>query len=25
VFGASDYAEAIQGIRTSRCPEPALV
>ena len=25
VFGAADYAEAIQGIRTSRRPEPALV
>jgi ribulose-phosphate 3-epimerase len=25
VFGASDYGQAIQGIRTSRCPEPALV
>ena len=25
VFGAADYAEAIQGIRTSRRPQPALV
>jgi ribulose-phosphate 3-epimerase len=25
VFGAPDYSEAIQGIRTSRKPEPALV
>jgi ribulose-phosphate 3-epimerase len=25
VFGAADYAEAIQGIRSSRRPEPALV
>ena len=25
VFGQADYAEAIRSIRTSRCPEPALV